>query len=206
MTTAVLISSILLTGLVLASPIASADSAKHNSADRNSVAELASKRAPPAGVVKSSVPSTVTSAASSASSSGTTTGTLRTSKTSLGLRIDYAFDTPATGSTTEVRLKVEGNEAGRPLTIEVVPGTGLQMTRGLPGNIAVQSVPSAEHVMAITPTTDGLHYIHVFLRSGGMTEALAIAVPTGKAQSLPKPVATKTMPDGRRVKSIPAQQ
>ena len=201
MKTPALISSILLTGLVLASPIASADSANHNSA-----ADPASKRAPSAGVVKSSAPSILKSAASSASSSGITTGTLRTSKTSLGLRIDYAFDTPATGTTTEVRLKVEGNEAGRPLSIEVVPGTGLQMARGLPGNIALQSVPSAEHVVAITPTADGLHYIHVFLRSGGMTEALAIAVPTGKAQSLPNPVATKTMPDGRRVKSIPAQQ
>ena len=206
MTTPILFSSILLTGLVLASPIASADSANRNNADQNSAADPAGKRAPPAGVAKSSTPSILKSATPSASSSGTTTGTLRTSKTTLGLRIDYAFDTPATGSTTEVRLKVEGNEAGRPLSIEVVPGTGLQMTRGLPGNIAMQSVPSAEHVMAITPTTDGLHYLHVFLRSGGMTEALAIAVPTGKAQSLPKPVATKTMPDGRRVKSIPAQQ
>ena len=201
MKTSVLLSSILLTSLVLASSIASADSANHNSA-----ADPASKRAPPAGVVKSSAPSILKSAASSASSSGITTGTLRTSKTSLGLRIDYAFDTPATGNTTEVRLKVEGNEAGRPLSIEVVPGTGLQMARGLPGNIAMQSVPSAEHVVAITPTADGLHYIHIFLRSGGMTEALAIAVHTGKTQSLPKPVASKTMPDGRRVKSIPAQQ
>jgi hypothetical protein len=188
MTTHVLLSSIVLTGLLLAAPIARADTA----------ADTTGKRASPVGVVKSVVPKGVISS--------TTTGTLRTSKTSLGLRVDYAFDTPATGSTTEVRLRVEGNEAGRPLSIEVVPGAGLQMARGLPGNIAVQTVPSAEHVMAITPTTDGLHYIHVFLRSGDMTEALAIAVPTGKTQSLPKPVATKTMPDGRRVKSIPAQQ
>ena len=190
MKTSVLLSSILLTSLVLASSIASADSASPSRA-----ADPANKGVPPAGTAKSST-----------GSSGITTGTLRTSKTSLGLRIDYAVETPATGNTTEVRLKVEGNEAGRSLSIEVVPGTGLQMARGLPGNIALQSVPSAEHVVAITPTADGLHYIHVFLRSGGMTEALAIAVPTGKAQSLPKPVATKTMPDGRRVKSIPAQQ
>ena len=193
MTTPVLISSLLLTSMLLATPFARADSASPTRA-----ADPASKRTPPAGVAAST--------ASSGTTNGTTNGTLRTSKTSLGLRIDYAFDTPATGSTTEVRLKVEGNEAGRPLSIEVVPGTGLQMARGLPGNIAMQSVPSAEHVVAITPTGDGLHYIHIFLRSGGMTEALAIAVPTGKAQSLPKPVATKTMPDGRRVKSIPAQQ
>ena len=206
MTTPVLFSSILLTSLVLASPIASADSANRNNADHNSAADTAGKRAPPADVAKSSTSGILKSATSSATSSGTTTGTLRTSKTTLGLRIDYAFDTPATGSTTEVRLKVEGNEAGRPLSIEVVPGTGLQMARGIPGNIAMQSVTSAEHVIAITPTADGLHYIHVFLRSGGITEALAIAMPTGKTEGLPKSVASKTMPDGRRVKSIPAQQ
>ena len=194
MTTPVLLSSLLLTSMLLATPFARADSASPTRAP-----DPASKRTPPAGAAKSS-------ASSSGTTTGITTGTLRTSKTSLGLRIDYAFDTLATGSTTEVRLKVEGNEAGRTLSIEVVPGTGLQMARGLPGNIAMQSVPSAEHVVAITPTGDGLHYIHVFLRSGGMTEALAIAVPTGKEQSLPKPVASKTTPDGRRVKSIPAQQ
>ena len=192
------ISSILLISLVLAASIASADSASPHR-----TANPAGKAAPLAGTTKSSASS---SGPSTGTTTGSTTGTLRTSKTSLGLRIDYAFDTPATGSTTEVRLKVEGNEAGRPLSIEVVPGTGLQMARGLPGNIAMQSVPSAEHVVAITPTGDGLHYIHIFLRSGGMTEALAIAVPTGKPQSLPNPVATKTMPDGRRVKSVPAQQ
>lgn len=194
MTTPVLLSSLLLTSMLLATPFARADSASPTRAP-----DPASKRTPPAGAAKSS-------ASSSGTTTGITIGTLRTSKTSLGLRIDYAFDTLATGSTTEVRLKVEGNEAGRTLSIEVVPGTGLQMARGLPGNIAMQSVPSAEHVVAITPTGDGLHYLHIFLRSGGMTEALAIAVPTGKEQSLPKPVASKTTPDGRRVKSIPAQQ
>ncbi len=194
MKTPSLLSSIVLTGLLLAPFIAKADSASPSRA-----ADPPRKAAPQADPTKSS-------AGGSSPTAGITTGTLRTSKTSLGLRIDYAFDTPATGSATEVRLKVEGNEAGRPVSIEVVPGTGLQMARGLPGNIAMQSVPSAEHLVAVTPTGDGLHYIHIFLRSGGMTEALAIAVPTGKAQSLPNPVATKTMPDGRRVKSIPAQQ
>jgi hypothetical protein len=195
MTTHVLLSSIFLTGVWLAPHIASADTA----------ADAASKRAPLAGAAKSSTYDSA-KAGPSRASSGAHNGTLHTSKTALGLRIDYAFDTPATGSTTEVRIKVEGNEAGRPLSIEVVPGTGLKMARGMPGNIAVQSVPSAEHVMAITPTADGLHYIHIFLRSGTVTEALAIAVSTGKAQGLAKPVATQTMPDGRRVKSIPAQQ
>jgi hypothetical protein len=194
MTTHVLLLSLLLTGVLLTPHIVSADTA----------ADPTIKGTRSSGAASSDYKET--KAGPSYASSSANKGTLRTSKTALGLRIDYAFDTTATGSTTDVRLKVEGNEAGRPVSIEVVPGSGLKMARGMPGNIAVQSVPSAEHVMAITPTADGLHYIHIFLRSGAMTEALAIAVQTGKAQSLAKPVAIQTMPDGRRVKSIPAQQ
>jgi hypothetical protein len=192
----VLISSLLLSSVLLAPIIAGADSAADTPV-KNKAAASAAKPAVNAGSNNNN---------NNGMTPGTTTGTLRTSKTSLGLRVDYAFDAPATGRTTEVRLKVEGNQAGRPLSIEVVPGTGLQMARGLPGNIATQSAASAEHVMAVTPTTDGLHYIHIFLRSGDLSEALAIAVPTGKTQSLTPSVAAKTQADGRRVKSIPAQQ
>jgi hypothetical protein len=194
-----LISSLLLTAVLLAPAVASADSAADTPV-KNKLPSNAAKPPASAGVMSSNGNGVKTGA-----TNGPMSGTLRTSKTSLGLRIDYAFDAPATGRTTEVRLKVEGNPAGRPLSIEVVPGTGLQMARGLPGNIATQSAASAEHVMAVTPTTDGLHYIHIFLRSGDMSEALAIAVPTGKTQSLTPSVATKTQADGRRVKSIPAQ-
>jgi hypothetical protein len=194
MTTHHLLSSLLLTSLVLATSIASADTA----------ADPTTKNKPPSIASKSGANNGMANGIKSSTSSSTS-GTLRTSKTSLGLRVDYAFDALATGRTTEVRLKIGGNAAGRPLSVDLIPGTGLQMARGLPGTV-VQSAPSAEHVLAITPTTDGLHYIHIFLRSGDMSEALAIAVPTGKTQSLAKPVATKTMPDGRRVISIPAQQ
>ena len=196
MTPHTVLSSILLISVWLAPHIASADSA----------ADTTGKRTPKASAAKPGTYGKAAAGPAPTGSSAMTHGTLRTSKTSLGLRIDYSFDTPATGRATEVRLKVEGNEAGRPLSIEVVPGTGLQMARGLPGHITVQSAPSAEHAMAITPMTDGLHYIHIFLRSGDMTEALAIAVPTGKTQNPAKPVTPTTMPDGRRVMSIPAQQ
>jgi hypothetical protein len=195
MKTQFLLSSALLTSLLLAPPFASADSA----------ADPSAKSKPTASPAKPALNKGTVNTAQSNPNSSTNSGTLRTSKTALGVRIDYAFDAVATGRTTDVRLKIEGIEAGRPLSIEVVPGSGLQMARGLPGSL-VQSAPSAEHVMAITPTSDGLHYIHIFLRSGDMSEALAIAVPTGKTQSLAKPVAPKTMPDGRRVMSIPAQQ
>ncbi len=136
---------------------------------------------------------------------GMVQGSMRTSKTSLDIRVDYRFDTPAAGSTTEVRLKVSGVETGRPLTVEVAPGTGLRTVRSMPGGMAMQSVASAEHTLSVAPDGDGLHYIHVFLRAGNMSEALAIAMPVGKNASPAKAVEPRTLPDGRRIKSLPSQ-
>jgi hypothetical protein len=137
---------------------------------------------------------------------GLVKGSIRTSKTSLDVQIDYSFDTPVAGSTTEVRLKVTGVEPGRPLAIDVAPGTGLRTVRGMSGGGAVmQSAQSADHTMLVAPDGDGLHYIHVFLRAGNMTEALAIAVPVGKNPAPAKAVEPRTLPDGRRIKSIPSQ-
>ncbi len=133
-------------------------------------------------------------------------GMLRTSKTGMGARVDYLVETPVAGQTTSVRLKIEGREIGRPLSVEVVAGNGLQLVRGLPGGRAEQTDVAVEHVLAIYPAADGLYYLNVFLRSGDMSEAMAIAIPVGKTQTLPKPVAPQTTPDGRNIISIPAQQ
>jgi hypothetical protein len=140
-----------------------------------------------------------------ATKAGLVTGALRTSKTTLDLRIDYSFEAPSAGSTSEVRLKVAGNEAGRQLTIAVTPGAGLLMVRGLPGDTALQSAPSGEHTLSIAPTGDGLHYLNVFLRAGNQSEALAIAVPVGKNPVAAKAVEPRTLPDGRRVIAIPSR-
>lgn len=140
---------------------------------------------------------------------GRVKGMLRTSKTSLDVRIDYSFNTPAEGAMSEVRLKIAGNQAGRPLSIEVAPGAGLRMVSGLAGGsgmTALQSSASSEHTITVSPTSEGLHYIHVFLRSGDMSEALAIAMPVGKDQKVAKPIEPLTLPDGRRIIAVPAQR
>ncbi|UUZ73736.1 hypothetical protein LP415_12175 [Polaromonas sp. P1(28)-8] len=46
----------------------------------------------------------------------------------------------------------------------------------------MQTVPSADYVLDLVPQGEGLHYIHVYLRSGGMAEALAIPVQVGKTK------------------------
>ena len=133
-------------------------------------------------------------------------GALRTSKTSMGARVDYVVEAPAAGQTTSVRLKIEGREIGRPLSIEVAASNGLQLVRGLPGGRAEQTDVAVEYILAINPPADGLYYLSVFFRSGDMTEAMAIAIPVGKAPVISKPVTPQTTPDGRRILSIPAQQ
>lgn len=132
-------------------------------------------------------------------------GIVRTSKTDLGLRIDYTWDEPAVGSATGLQLTVAGNTAGRALTVEVRAGDGLQITNGLTGGRTVQTAASAEHVISVVALREGLHYLHVFVQAGDLSEALAIALPVGKNPVLAKPVSPQTMPDGRRIRAIPAQ-
>ena len=132
------------------------------------------------------------------------TGVARTAKTGMGARISYTVDTPVVGSVGHVRLQVQ-QPANQQLTITITPDAALSLS-GLPGGSVVQSAASADYVLGVLPQGEGLHYLNVFLHSGTMTEALAIPVQVGKTQTIAKPVAVKTMPDGQRVMSIPAQQ
>lgn len=132
-------------------------------------------------------------------------GSVRTSKTDLGLRIDYAWSAPAVGSATGLQLTIAGHTAGRALTVEVRAGDGLRIINGLPGGRTLQTAASAEHVLDVVALREGLHYLHVFVQAGELSEALAIALPVGKNPVLAKPVSPQTMPDGRRIRAIPAQ-
>lgn len=132
-------------------------------------------------------------------------GVVRTAKTALGLRIDYAWGDVAVGSATELRLTVAGNSAGQALSLEVRAGDGLQLATSLPGGRTVQTETSAEHRLSVLPLREGLHYLHVYVQAGDLSEALAIALPVGKNSVSAKSVSLQTMPDGRRVRAIPAQ-
>lgn len=132
-------------------------------------------------------------------------GIVRTSKTDLGLRIDYAFAAPAVGSATGLQLTVAGNTTGRALTVEVRADDALRIISGMPGGRTLQTAATAEHVLNVVALREGLHYLHVFVQAGDLSEALAIALPVGKNRVSAKPVSLQTMPDGRRIRAIPAQ-
>jgi hypothetical protein len=132
-------------------------------------------------------------------------GVVSTAKTDLGLSIDYAWDALEVGSTAELRLTVAGNTTGRALSVEIRAGDGLKLATGLPGGRTVQTAASAEHRVAIVPLREGMHYLHLFVQAGDRSEALAIALPVGKNPVSGKAVSPQMMPDGRRVRAIPAQ-
>ena len=133
-------------------------------------------------------------------------GQIRTSKTSMGAQISYTImNSLVVGSVTQVRLTVQTATPGQPLTVTLAADPALRL-EGQSGAGAIPLDASAGYTLAVVPQREGLHYIHVYLRSGDMTEALAIPMQVGKTQTLSKPVDVKTMPDGQRVISIPAQQ
>lgn len=145
-------------------------------------------------------------AASACASQASQRGQIRTAKTGIGAQINYTImNSLAVGSVTKVRLTVQTASPGQPLTVTLAADPALR----LEGQASAGPLPldaSAGYTLDVVPQREGLHYINVFLRSGDMTEALAIPIQVGKTQTLSKSVDVKTMPDGQRVKAIPAQQ
>lgn len=133
-------------------------------------------------------------------------GQIRTAKTSMGAQINYTImNSLAVGSVTQVRLTVQTATPGQPLTVTLAADPALRL-EGQSGTGPLPLDTSAGYTLDVVPQREGLHYINVYLRSGDMTEALAIPMQVGKTQTLPKSVDVQTMPDGQRVKAIPAQQ
>jgi hypothetical protein len=145
-------------------------------------------------------------AASACGSQTSQRGQIRTAKTSMGAQINYTImNSLAVGGVTQIRLSVQTATPGQPLTVTLAADPALR----LEGQSATGPLPldaSAGYTLDVVPQREGLHYINVYLRSGDMTEALAIPIQVGKTQTLPKSVDVQTMPDGQRIKAIPAQQ
>ncbi len=131
-------------------------------------------------------------------------GTAKTSKTGMGVQLDYAFNSAAVDRFGLLHLTITRRCGGEDATIAIQPDAGLLLAEGLPSSPAPFN-PGASYTLKIKPTTDGLRYLNIFLKSGDMGEALAIPVQLGKDANLQKSGAVKTTPEGKRVISIPAQ-
>lgn len=132
----------------------------------------------------------------------------KTSKTRMGVRIRFDVEPAAVGRRSQVRLTVlrpAQPTADTPLTLALSADKALQLDRALPGSMQ-QAGASANYLLGVVPQSEGLHYIHVHLRAGDGAESLSIPVQVGASKALSRPIMPKTMPDGQRVISIPAQQ
>ena len=131
-------------------------------------------------------------------------GMLRTTKTSMGVRVFYEFVGTGVDSAGLLTLKIIRLGGGEAATLELRPDAAISLPAGLPATASPFN-PGAEYVVKVKPTADGLHYINVFVQAGTMTEAMAIPVQIGKNAKLSKSGKVSVMPDGQRVISVPAQ-
>lgn len=131
-------------------------------------------------------------------------GTVKSSKTGMGVQLDYAFSSATVDRFGLLHLTITRSGGGENASIDIQPDAGLLLAEGLPSSPA-QFNPGASYILKVKPTTDSLRYINVFLKSGAMGESLAIPVQLGKDANLQKSGAIQTTPDGQRVISIPAQ-
>jgi hypothetical protein len=131
-------------------------------------------------------------------------GMLKTTKTSMGVRVFYEFVGTGVDAAGLLTLKIMRLGGGEAATLELRPDAAISLPTGLP---ATQSPfnSGAEYVVKVKPTADGLHYINVFVQSGAVSEAMAIPVQIGKNANLSKTGNVSVMPDGQRVISVPAQ-
>ena len=131
-------------------------------------------------------------------------GTFRTSKTGMGVQLDYAFNSAGVDRFGLLQLTITRRGGGEDASIALQPDEGLLLAEGLPLSPAPFN-PGASYTIKVKPNTDGLRYLNVFLKSGAMAEAMAIPVQLGKDANLRKSGAVKTTPEGQRVISVPAQ-
>jgi predicted small lipoprotein YifL len=124
------------------------------------------------------------------------------------------------GSGVALTYQLEGTpEVGKPLLVKMLmvspadaqvvvrAGEGLQLPTAEVVMQSTAGVP-AEHQMSVVPKALGRFYLHVMSTANGRTSASAIAVQVGTDKDMPqaKPSGDiKTMPNGERVISLPAQ-
>lgn len=131
-------------------------------------------------------------------------GVLR-SKSSLGVGVSYTLGATAVG--TPSTLTIVTTSKAEAATITVRPDAALALAST---DLAVDSAQplgaSNTFTLKVTPSSEGLHYVNVFVRSGTRARALAIPVQVGAVgTSSAREGKLQVSPGGQRVISIPAK-
>ena len=119
----------------------------------------------------------------------------------VGLAYQFA-STPEVGKPLRVIIQI-ASPADAQVTVRA--GEGLQLQSN---SLEMRSAAGAitEQEMSVMPLAEGRHYLHVLSTARGRTSASTVAVQMGKQMPVAKPAGdVRTMPDGERVISVPAQ-
>ena len=123
-----------------------------------------------------------------------------------GIALSYSVDgTPRVGQSVRVVMQLDGiiDSAGGTLRISADAGLAVAPS------VDTVVLPAGEVTtlsFAVTPSTTGTAYVHVFTTQHGATSAVSIPIQTGKAvDALPKSSAMKEGGAGEKMIVLPAR-
>jgi hypothetical protein len=125
-------------------------------------------------------------------------------KSGSGVEMSYRIEgTPVPGSPLIVRLTTSSRTDAQ---ITLRGGEGLVVTNA--GSVLVSAAGQVmQHLVQVTPQTQGRFYLYVESSANGRGSSNAIAVQVGKSDVQRKPSGNvQSMPNGERVISVPAKQ
>lgn len=122
-----------------------------------------------------------------------------------GVQLTYQLgSTPEIGKPLVIKMMMSST-ANAQVVVRADEGLKLQNADSVMRSTAGSS---AEHQLVVVPMALGRYYVHVMSTAYGRTSASAIAVQVGEDKDMPQTKRSgtvKTMPDGERVISMPAQ-
>lgn len=129
-------------------------------------------------------------------------------KGTLGVGIRYTLTTPLVGQPSSlVVTTTSSNASSAAATITFRPGEGVTLASD---DVAIGEAralsATSRFVFTVTPISEGVHYVNVFLHAGSRSRAMAIPVAVGEpTASLNKANRVQAPQNGERVIAVPAR-
>ncbi|SEA65825.1 hypothetical protein [Variovorax sp. YR216] len=119
-----------------------------------------------------------------------------------GVAVKYRVEgTPRVGAATSVVLTLDGvtDPAGASLRLQAEGGVALGATAT---TVALPAGAATTLTIDVTPTAEGIGYVHVFTTQYGATSATSIPIQVGKTPAQSPASDLKQSPDGERIRSM----
>lgn len=122
-----------------------------------------------------------------------------------GIEVQYRIEGVARlGEALPIALSFHGISDPAGASVRFTVDAGLTLPPAYASELALQGGPAAPTMtVPVTPTAEGLAYLHVFATQNGATSVSSVAVQVGKAVSLKLRGDLKSTPSGDRILTIP---